>query len=92
LILFETILHQGVGSMPVKINGQKFYRTKEALELIGISRPTWFRWVRENVVDDVKHTDRRGWRLFTDDDINRLTNFAHSIRIKPEQRNLSATL
>ena len=91
MILFETSLHQGVESMPVKINGHKYYRTKEALELIEISRPTWFRWVRENVVEDVKHTDRRGWRLFTDDDITRLSNFAHSIKIKPEQRNLNTT-
>ncbi|MBD3255138.1 MAG: hypothetical protein GF383_08590 [Candidatus Lokiarchaeota archaeon] len=75
--------------MPIKINGQKFYRTKEALDRIGISRPTWFRWIRDNVVEDVKHTDRRGWRLFTDDDIQRLSSFANSVQVKPEQKELN---
>ena len=74
--------------MPVNINGNTFYRTKEALEKIGISRPTWFRWLKDNLVDDVKHTDRRGWRLFTEDDIERISKFANTVNVadKDEMR------
>ena len=46
--------------MPIHIQGQKFYRTKEALERIGISRRTWFRWLQENIIEDVEHKDRKG--------------------------------
>ena len=71
--------------MPVNINGQKYYRTKEALSKIGISRPTWFRWLRDNVVEDVKHTDRRGWRLFTDEDIERISKFVNTVKIASDK-------
>ena len=67
--------------MPVNLNGQKFYRTKEALEKIGISRPTWFRWLKDNLVEDVKHTDRRGWRLFTEEDIEKVGKFANTVNV-----------
>lgn len=74
--------------MPIQINGKTFYRTQEALDKIGISRPTWFRWMKKNVIEDVKTRDRRGWRLFTEDDINRISKFAHEIKITPEQAEL----
>ncbi len=66
-------------AMPVVIKGKKFYRTQEALETIGISKATWFRWLREDKVADVGHKDRRGWRLFTDADIRRIQSFANTI-------------
>jgi len=65
--------------MPIHIQGQKFYRTKEALERIGISRRTWFRWLQENIIEDVEHKDRKGWRLFTEEDIERISNFAYNL-------------
>lgn len=74
--------------MPLQIDGQTYYRTKEALEKIGISRPTWFRWLKDELVDDVRHTDRRGWRLFTSDDIERIRKFANTVRVAPKQENL----
>jgi len=65
--------------MPIRIQGQTFYRTKEALERIGISRRTWFRWLQENIIEDVEHKDRKGWRLFTEEDIERISNFAYNL-------------
>lgn len=58
--------------MSIELQGETFYRTSEACDLAGISRATLFRWLAIGIVDDVQHRDRRGWRLFNDDDINRI--------------------
>ena len=65
--------------MPVKLNGQTYYRTSEACRKAGISKATYFRWLREGVIKDVAHKDRRGWRLFTEQDIERIMNEAGKI-------------
>ena len=65
--------------MPVAINGKTYYRTAEACQIVGISRTTFFRWLREGLFTDVKNVDRRGWRLFTEDDLNRLEAEANQI-------------
>ena len=67
--------------MPIKIDGRKFYRTSEALIKVGISKATWFRWVKSKKIQDVKHKDIRGWRLFTDEDVSRIKKFANSIKL-----------
>jgi predicted site-specific integrase-resolvase len=51
--------------MPVTINNQTYYRTAEVCRMVGISRNTLFRWLREGSVTVVEHRDYRGWRLFT---------------------------
>jgi len=33
--------------------------------MIGISRNTLFRWLKEGIFSDVEYRDWRGWRLFT---------------------------
>ena len=58
--------------MPVTIDGQTYYRTAEVCLMVGISKSTLFRWFREGVMREVKHRDRKGWRLFTEDEIDRL--------------------
>ena len=58
--------------MPVRINGKEFYRTDEACRMVGTSKNTFLRWVRDGVFPDVELRDRRGWRLFSNDDLNRL--------------------
>lgn len=58
--------------MPITINGQTYYRTAEACRMVGISKNTFLRWVREESFPDVKRRDRRGWRLFTEHEIDRL--------------------
>ena len=58
--------------MPLELNGQTFYNTREACRLAGANRDTFLRWVRQRKFTDVEHRDRNGWRLFTDDDIRRL--------------------
>ena len=67
--------------MTTMINGQTYYRTSEACQRAGISKATLFRWFKAGVLEDVMRRDRKGWRLFTQDDINRIkseaTKFSH---------------
>lgn len=58
--------------MPVRVNGKEFYRIAEACQMAGTSKNTFLRWVRGGRFADVELRDRRGWRLFSDDDLNRL--------------------
>jgi predicted site-specific integrase-resolvase len=51
--------------MPIVINDQTYYRTAEVCRIIGISRNTLFRWLKEGIFSDVEYRDWRGWRLFT---------------------------
>ena len=58
--------------MPVTINEKTYYRTAEICQIVGISKNTFFRWVREGSFADAPNRDKRGWRLFTKDDVDRL--------------------
>jgi len=58
--------------MSIKIGGRLYYRTAEACDMAGISKNTYLRWVRDGILMDVIHRDRRGWRLFTEEDLRRL--------------------
>lgn len=62
--------------MAIRINNQTYYRTSEACERAGISRATLFRWIKAGIIEDVMPRDRKGWRLFTEDDINRIKSEA----------------
>jgi len=66
--------------MPIKIKGKNYYRTSEAAQLAGISRSTLLRWLDDEIIKDEPRRDRRGWRLFTRADIERITGEAHKTR------------
>ena len=51
--------------MPVRINGQTYYRTAEVCRMVGISRNTVFRLTKQGALGELQRRDRRGWRLFT---------------------------
>ena len=46
--------------MPVVIDGQTFYRTNEVCHMVGISRSTLFRWLKENPAIQPTSRDWRG--------------------------------
>lgn len=52
--------------------GPTYYRTSEACRIAGISRSTLLRWFKSGALRDVPRRDRRGWRLFTQTDIERI--------------------
>lgn len=58
--------------MPIELDGKKVYRIGEALETAGLSRSTYFRWVRESRVHDTKYRDRTGRRVFTPEELDAL--------------------
>lgn len=66
--------------MAVRINGANYYWTAEACQLAGISKNTFLRWVRQGSFPDVRNRDRRGWRLFAEEDLERLKAEANQIR------------
>ena len=66
--------------MPVTINSQTYYRTAEVCLMVGIGKSTLFRWTKEDIISEAEHRDRRGWRLFTEDEIDRLKMEVNRIR------------
>jgi len=61
------------------IGGVTYHKTAEACEKAGISKNTFFRWLRCGEFDDVATADRHGWRLFSDADVERLCDKSHRI-------------
>lgn len=72
--------------MPVAINGQTYFRTAEVCQLVGISKSTLFRCLRQGIFSEAERRDRKGWRLFTKDEVDRIEaevyriNFVRSTR------------
>ena len=65
--------------MSVILGGRKYFRTTEVCRVVGISRTTLFRWLTEGVFNEPKHRDRRGWRLFTEEEVNQIETEANRI-------------
>jgi len=53
------------------LNIDKNYSTEAAASQLGISKSTLLRWIREKRVRDVRR-DRNNWRVFSDEDIQRI--------------------
>lgn len=68
--------------MPIEVDGQLYYTTTETCEETGISQATLSRWLRQGVLKELRK-NRRGWRLFTEDDLNKLK--AGTSRIEVEK-------
>ena len=66
--------------MPREIDGKRYYETTEVCEKVGISRPTLFRWLRQGILSKL-HRDRRGWRLFTEEDLSKIQAEAKKIEV-----------
>ena len=65
--------------MAVNVNGQTYFRTADVCRLVGISRTTLFRWLNDGILNDAISRDRRGWRLFTECEVNALKTEAERI-------------
>jgi predicted site-specific integrase-resolvase len=65
----------------IRINGTQYYRTHEACLKAGITKNTFLRWVSRGSYPDVSCRDRRGWRLFTDEDVTRLKAEVNKINV-----------
>ncbi len=67
--------------MPVVINDATYYRTAEVCRIVGVSRSTLFRWLREGIVLDAEYRDWRGWRLFTDRQVEAIRKKINEITV-----------
>jgi excisionase family DNA binding protein len=67
--------------MPREINGQTYYRTSEVCKKVGISRATLFRWLKEGIIKK-SLKDRRGWRLYTEDDLNNIRAEVNRVEVE----------
>ena len=69
--------------MPIKIDSQNFYSTTETCRKAGISRATLYRWLQKGMLSK-QRKDRRGWRLFTDEDLQKILTEIKRIEIIEE--------
>lgn len=67
--------------MPVRINGETYYRTSETCREAGISRATLYRWLKAGILERL-YKDRRGWRIFSEADLHRIQ--AEAARVEVE--------
>jgi predicted site-specific integrase-resolvase len=58
--------------MSINIEQKKYYHTKEACLKAGISKATFHRWIKQGVIIDNMIKDRRGWRMFSEADIENI--------------------
>lgn len=65
--------------MPVVLGKQTYYRTSEVYRLVGISRSTLFRWFKEGIANESQYRDRRGWRLFTGEEVEELRALVNQV-------------
>jgi len=67
--------------VPIDIDGRRYYRTTEACARAGISRATLFRWLKAGILER-RLKDRRGWGIFTEDDLDRIRAEAGKIQVE----------
>ncbi len=74
-----------VQDMPVDIDGQTYYRTSEACARARVSRATLFRWLKAGILMKSRR-DRRGWRLFTEDDMKAILAESNRVDVQITSR------
>jgi len=61
------------------------YSTAKAAKRIGVSKNTLLRWLDGGLIEDVDR-DWRGWRVWSDQDIERAKAFQQAYHSKPRRR------
>jgi len=76
--------------MPITIDNRTYYRTAEVHRMLGISRNTLYRWLNKDILGKTELRDSRGWRLFTRDEIDKLSDAIN--RIIEVNRNMTSKM
>lgn len=66
--------------MPVTLQNRVLFSIGEALPRAGVSRSTYFRWVRSGRIPDTQFKDRNGRRVFTEEEVEQLTGIAKELK------------
>ena len=53
------------------------YRLSQAANMVGVAPITLKRWLLSGRIDEVQR-DRNGWRVFTDEDVERIRAYAET--------------
>ena len=64
------------------------YTTRQVADMLKISKPTLLRWIRERFISDVMK-DGRGWRVWTDEDVEMVRFFIGNYRRVKEDSGLT---
>jgi len=72
--------------MPIAFDGKTYYRTMEVCRIVGISRNTLFRWIKKGMVGEKEYRDWRGWRLFTQSQLDTIVARTREITIQGEKK------
>ena len=67
--------------MSIEIAGKCYYNTSEACQKTGVSRATLFRWLKGGILQRY-YRDRRGWRLFAEEDLEVIRAEAQKIMVE----------
>lgn len=68
--------------MPITLDGKTYYRTMEVCRTVGISKNTLFRWMKKGLVGEQEYRDWRGWRLFTQKQVDTLKALTQQVTIQ----------
>jgi predicted site-specific integrase-resolvase len=67
--------------MTINIDGRVYYCSSEICKHAGISRATLFRWLHAGILPKYQK-DRRGWLIFTTEDLNKFQAEAKRIDVQ----------
>ena len=75
--------------MPVNVDETEYYLMLEVCRKANISRATLLRWLKNGIIPEI-HRNRKGWRLFTSDDLRIIIAETRRISIEkiPVRKNL----
>jgi len=59
---------------------EKHYTTKQVADTAGIDKSTLLRWIRQGKVSDSRHRDGRGWRMWTQEEVEEIIIFNENQR------------
>ena len=67
--------------MPREMNGRRYWSASEVCREVAISRPTLYRWLRRGVLTRLLR-DRKGWRMFTAEDVRKIRLEANKVDVQ----------
>ena len=67
--------------MPREMNGMTYWSASEVCQEVAISRPTLYRWLKRGILTKL-HRDRKGWRMFTAEDLEKIRLEANKIDVQ----------
>jgi excisionase family DNA binding protein len=70
--------------MNSKGNRKNTYSTRQAAEMIGVSKNTLLNWFKQGKIPEVSR-DYNGWRIFTEEDVARIRAYRDRITLGPAQ-------